>query len=193
MPAVTDRVPAPEATDAAPEGADAVPAPADAVPALETMDAAPESTDAVPAATDAVPEAEATNAVPEAPPAETELDIRFVIVPEGFAHTRRFGLATTVSQVKAACEEDLKIPVPNMKLVHAGAELFDGQTLGESGFRGGGLSQVELQIVYMEENTIPSAPYVMPDVVTVEVQFGADVPPKLIQVRHTPTPPEPGP
>jgi hypothetical protein len=105
-----------------------------------------------------------------------------VIVPEGFSHTRRFALTTTVGQVKAMCEEDLKIPVPNMKLVHAGEELFDGQTLESSGLKGGGLSQVELQIVYLEEHITPAAAYVMPDVVSVEVQFGADIPPKLIQV-----------
>lgn len=82
------------------------------------------------------------------------------------------------------CEEDLKIPVPNMKLVHAGEELFDGQTLESSGLKGGGLSQVELQIVYLEEHITPAPAYVMPDVVSVEVQFGADIPPKLIQVRQ---------
>ena len=180
---------------------DAEPAPAEPVPAesAEAADpeaaaaliqnAAPPPTAAAPEAADAAPEAasaapEASDAVPEAPPAETELDIRFVIVPEGFSHTRRFALATTVGQVKAMCEEDLKIPVPNMKLVHAGEELFDGQTLESSGLKGGGLSQVELQIVYLEEHITPAAAYVMPDVVSVEVQFGADIPPKLIQVRQ---------
>ena len=144
--------------------------------------AAPEAAEAAPEAAEAAPEA--SDAVPEAPPGETELDIRFVIVPEGFSHTRRFALATTVAEVKAMCEEDLKIPVPNMKLVHAGEELFDGQTLESSGLKGGGLSQVELQIVYLEEHITPAPAYVMPDVVSVEVQFGADIPPKLIQVRQ---------
>lgn len=45
--------------------------------------------------------------------------------------------------------------------------------------------QIELQIVYLEEHTTPST-YVMPNVISVEVQFGADIPPKLIQVRATP-------
>ena len=41
--------------------------------------------------------------------------------------------------------------------------------------------QIELQIVDLEEHTTPSS-YVMPDMITVEVQFGADIPPKLIHV-----------
>ena len=41
--------------------------------------------------------------------------------------------------------------------------------------------QIELQIVYLEEHAVPST-YVMPDVISVEVQFGVDIPPKLIQV-----------
>merc|ERR1740133_363494 len=182
-PAPAEPVPAEAAEAADPEAAaaliqNAAPAPTAAAP--EAADAAPEAADAAPEAASAAPEA--SDAVPEAPPAETELDIRFVIVPEGFSHTRRFALTTTVGQVKAMCEEDLKIPVPNMKLVHAGEELFDGQTLESSGLKGGGLSQVELQIVYLEEHITPAAAYVMPDVVSVEVQFCADIPPKLIQV-----------
>jgi len=182
-PAPAEPVPTEAAEAADPEAAaaliqNAAPPPTAAAP--EAADAAPEAADAAPEAASAAPEA--SDAVPEAPPAETELDIRFVIVPEGFSHTRRFALATTVGQVKAMCEEDLKIPVPNMKLVHAGEELFDGQTLESSGLKGGGLSQVELQIVYLEEHITPAAAYVMPDVVSVEVQFGADIPPKLIQV-----------
>ena len=182
-PAPAEPVPTEAAEAADPEAAaaliqNAAPPPTAAAP--DAAAAAPEAADAVPEAASAAPEA--SDAVPEAPPAETELDIRFVIVPEGFSHTRRFALATTVGQVKAMCEEDLKIPVPNMKLVHAGEELFDGQTLESSGLKGGGLSQVELQIVYLEEHITPAAAYVMPDVVSVEVQFGADIPPKLIQV-----------
>jgi len=42
-------------------------------------------------------------------------------------------------------------------------------------------NQVELQIVYLEEQATPSS-YVMPDVISVEVRFGVDIPPKLIQV-----------
>merc|ERR1740117_2480189 len=164
-------------------GDDAEPAPAEPVPAEAAEAADPEAADAAPEAADAAPEAasaapEASDAVPEAPPAETELDIRFVIVPEGFSHTRRFALATTVGQVRAMCEEDLKIPVPNMKLVHAGEELFDGQTLESSGLKGGGLSQVELQIVYLEEHITPAAAYVMPDVVSVEVPIVRAMPEK---------------
>ena len=45
----------------------------------------------------------------------------------------------------------------------------------------GPISQIELQIVYLEEHAVPST-YVMPDVISVEVQFGVDIPPKLIQV-----------
>ena len=43
--------------------------------------------------------------------------------------------------------------------------------------------QIELQIVYLEEHATPST-YVMPDVISVEVQFGVDIPPKLIQVKR---------
>ena len=184
-PAPAEPVPAEAAEAADPEAAAALiqrAAPPSTGAAPEAAGAAPDAAEAAPEAAGAAPEA--SDAVPEAPPAETELDIRFVIVPEGFSHTRRFALTTTVGQVKAMCEEDLKIPVPNMKLVHAGEELFDGQTLESSGLKGGGLSQVELQIVYLEEHITPAAAYVMPDVVSVEVQFGADIPPKLIQVRQ---------
>ena len=184
-PAPAEPVPAEAAEAADPEAAAALiqrAAPPSTGAAPEAAGATPDAAEAAPEAAGAAPEA--SDAVPEAPPAETELDIRFVIVPEGFSHTRRFALTTTVGQVKAMCEEDLKIPVPNMKLVHAGEELFDGQTLESSGLKGGGLSQVELQIVYLEEHITPAAAYVMPDVVSVEVQFGADIPPKLIQVRQ---------
>lgn len=114
-------------------------------------------------------------------PSATEVDIRFVIVPEGFSHTRRFKLAATVGQVKALSETDLRIPVANMKLIYAGDELVDEKTLEASSLKGGGLSQVELQIVYLEEHARPSN-YIMPDILSVEVQFGVDIPPKLIQV-----------
>ena len=53
--------------------------------------------------------------------------------------------------------------------------------LSDYSFADGVPNQIELQIVYLEEHTTPSS-YVMPDVVSVEVQFGADIPPKLIQV-----------
>eukprot|EP00908_Phaeocystis_cordata_P015653 Transcript_2683.p1 GENE.Transcript_2683~~Transcript_2683.p1 ORF type:complete len:517 (-),score=265.92 Transcript_2683:76-1626(-) len=149
-----------------PDAADGEP-----VAAAEPSPAAAEP--AAPAAPDAGPV--------EAPPSATEADVRFVIVPEGFSHTRRFELTTTVARVKALCEGDLRIPQSNMKLVYAGEELHDGQTLEASGLKGGALSQVELQIVYLEERAAPSN-YRMPDVVSVEVQFGADIPPKLIQV-----------
>jgi len=116
----------------------------------------------------------------ESPPGAAEVDIRFLIVPEQFSHVRRFQLATTIAEVKTLCEADLRIPVSNMKLVHEGKELVDG-TLESHGFQPAVLTQVELQIVYLEEHVTPSS-YVMPDVVSVEVQFGADIPPKLIQV-----------
>jgi len=53
--------------------------------------------------------------------------------------------------------------------------------LQEYPFADGQPNQVELQIVYLEERATPSM-YVMPDVISVEVQFGPDIPPKLIQV-----------
>ena len=43
------------------------------------------------------------------------------------------------------------------------------------------MHKVELRIIYLDERAATSS-YVMPDVISVEVQFGADIPPKLIQV-----------
>ena len=42
-------------------------------------------------------------------------------------------------------------------------------------------NQVELQIVYLEDHVVPST-YVMPDIISVEVAYGEDIPPKVIDV-----------
>ena len=48
------------------------------------------------------------------------VDIKFVIVPEGFSHSRRFATGLTLAEMKAQVEEDLRIPVASMKLIFAG-------------------------------------------------------------------------
>jgi hypothetical protein len=50
----------------------------------------------------------------------TEVEIKFVIVPEGFSHTRRFASTLTLLEVKKHVEEDLRIPLTSMKLVFQG-------------------------------------------------------------------------
>ena len=45
----------------------------------------------------------------------------------------------------------------------------------------GAISKLELRIVYLTEHAAPTD-YTMPDVIDVEVHFGADIPPKLMQV-----------
>lgn len=49
-----------------------------------------------------------------------EVEIKFVIVPEGFSHSRRFARTLTLTEMKAQVEEDLRIPVASMKLMFAG-------------------------------------------------------------------------
>lgn len=49
-----------------------------------------------------------------------DVEIKFVIVPEGFSHTRRFARTMTLVEMKAQIEEDLRIPVASMKLVYEG-------------------------------------------------------------------------
>ena len=53
-----------------------------------------------------------------------EVEIKFVIVPEGFSHTRRFAPSLTLHEMKKHVEEDLRIPVSNMKLMYNGHEML---------------------------------------------------------------------
>jgi len=117
---------------------------------------------------------------PAAASSDDTVEIKFVIVPEGFSHSRRFARSLTLVEMKSQIEEDLRIPVASMKLVFQGQEMKSA-LLSEYPFAAGEPNQVELQIVYLEDHATPST-YVMPDVISVEVQFGADIPPKLIQV-----------
>ena len=110
----------------------------------------------------------------------TEVEFKFVIVPEGFSHTRKMSLSLTLLEMKQQIEADLRIPVASMKLMFKGAEMTS-PNLGDYKLSTTEPNQVELQIIYMEERPTPSQ-YVMPDVISVEVQFGVDIPPKLIQV-----------
>lgn len=48
---------------------------------------------------------------------EGYVDIKFIIVPEGFSHTRRLALDMPLEEAKVLIEQDLRIPVANMKLV----------------------------------------------------------------------------
>ena len=43
--------------------------------------------------------------------AADELDIKFVIVPEGFSHSRRFGRGLTLAEMKAQIEEETRVRV----------------------------------------------------------------------------------
>ena len=77
---------------------------------------------------------EAPEMPPEAPPTELaaasssvaadEVEIKFVIVPEGFSHVRRFAHSLTLHEMKKHVEEDLRIPVSNMKLMYNGHEML---------------------------------------------------------------------
>jgi len=111
---------------------------------------------------------------------DPELPIKFVIVPEGFSHERRIKRSLTLLEMKQQVEADLRIPVNSMKLVFKGAEM-NSPNLADYDMSETEKNQIELRIVYMEEHAAPSS-YVMPDVISVEVQFGVDIPPKLIQV-----------
>jgi hypothetical protein len=53
-------------------------------------------------------------------PASPTVDIKFVIVPEGFSHVRTFATALSVAEVKGAVEQDLRIPVANMSMFFGG-------------------------------------------------------------------------
>ena len=141
-----------------------------------------------------------------------EIEIKFTIQPEGFTHSRRFAPGLTLVEMKAQVEEDLRIPVASMKLVHCEQgglrtsppafrviqptlqHLTNAMTyphaemtsplLADYAFKMGEPNDIELQIVFHAEHSTPSS-YVMPDVISVEVRFGADIPPKLIQARTT--------
>jgi len=137
---------------------------------------------ALPGARQTMPDEEAPVEAAAAAPTDTEdtLSVKFVIVPEGFSHSRQLIAALSIPEVKAYIESDLRIPVANMKLVFGGQEMTAGY-LRDYGLVAGQENQIELQIVYLEERVVPST-YVMPDIIQVEVHFGADIPPKLIQV-----------
>ena len=109
-----------------------------------------------------------------------EAEFKFVIVPEGFSHSRKIGLTCTLLELKQQIEADLRIPVASMKLMYQGKEMTS-QNMRDYNVSMTEPNQVELQIIYMEERLAPSQ-YVMPEVISVEVQFGVDIPPKLIQV-----------
>ena len=49
-----------------------------------------------------------------------EVDVKFVIVPEGFSHIRRLSTALSLQEVKEVVEQDLRIPVANMKMFFQG-------------------------------------------------------------------------
>ena len=49
------------------------------------------------------------------------LDIKFIIIPEGFSHIRKFPIELSLQEAKEIVEQDLRIPVANMKMI------FDGQ------------------------------------------------------------------
>lgn len=53
----------------------------------------------------------------------SEVEIKFVIVPEGFSHTRKFATSLTLLEMKQQVEADLRIPVASMKLVFMGREM----------------------------------------------------------------------
>lgn len=95
---------------------------------VQAQDPEPETGEAVPAAesmpADAVPPEPAAAVDGDAPPdgaseavAADEIEIKFVIVPEGFSHLRRFAASISVADAKVQLEQDLRIPVANMKLV----------------------------------------------------------------------------
>lgn len=57
-----------------------------------------------------------------APPSD-EIDIKFVIMPEGFSHAAKFAGSLTLLEMKQKVEADLRIPVASMKLVYEGNEM----------------------------------------------------------------------
>jgi len=110
-----------------------------------------------------------------------EIEIKFVIIPEGFAHTRKFARSLTLVEMKAQIEADLRIPTSSMKLNFQGAPM-ERALLSDYPFVAGAVNDVELQIVYVDQGQSAPTGYRMPDTISVEVHFGADIPPKLIQV-----------
>lgn len=126
---------------------------------------------------------EASAALAAAPPAipDDEIEIKFVIIPEGFSHIRKFSPAASVQEAKEIVEQDLRIPAANMKMMFDGQEISAG-ALRDIGFVSGQTNQVELRIVYLEEQHGTPTSYVMPDVISVAVHFGVDIPPKVIEV-----------
>ena len=85
----------------------------------------------------------------------------------------------TLLEMKQQVEADLRIPVNSMKLVFKGQEMT-APNLSDYEMSKTEKNQIELRIVYMEEHPPPSS-YTMPDTISVEVEFGVDIPPKLIQ------------
>jgi len=130
----------------------------------------------------AEPEAPVEAAAP-APAEAAEAEIKFVIEPEGFSHSRKFPLTKTVGEVKKCVDEDLRIPAENMKLTFKGTELTnDADALADCGLVTSQVNEMKLHIVYLDSGAPAATAYTMPDVISVEVHFGADIPPKLIQV-----------
>ena len=91
-----------------------------------------------------------------APAAEAE--IKFVIEPEGFSHSRKFPLSKTVGEVKKHVDEDLRIPAENMKLTFKGVELAnDADTLADSGLITAQVNEMKLHIVYLDSSAPAAA------------------------------------
>jgi len=57
--------------------------------------------------------------------------------------------------------------------------------LASYGLAAPGSVELQLHISFLAASAERPAGYMMPDVITVEVIFGADIPPKLIQVTDT--------
>ena len=55
--------------------------------------------------------------------ASDSVDIKLVIVPEGFSHSRSFSRSLTLLEMKQQVEADLRIPVASMKLMFSGREM----------------------------------------------------------------------
>jgi hypothetical protein len=124
----------------------------------------------------------AGGAEPEAS-GEDEIELKIVIQPEGFSHAKFFPSSASVGTVKEGIETDLRIPVSTMTLFSGNSILDDdGRTLGSLGLAPPGPAELHLHISFLEKGGDRPAGYVMPDVITVEIQFGPDLPPKLVQV-----------
>lgn len=114
---------------------------------------------------------------------EDEVELKIVIQPEGFSHTKFFPASALVGAVKEGIETELRIPVATMTLF-SGDDILDddSRTLGSFGLAPPGPAELYLHISFLEKGGERSAGYVMPDVITVEIQFGPDLPSKLVQV-----------